>query len=126
MSKSFLAMAIISLSNPALAADLIVGDVLYCTSEFFYGTEVDDLSKVARYDQQNFRLKIFDKSIDFGSSGYFSNSSIPLKELEVWGLNAQGENSTFRLFAYEGDISFNYASANPFGMAIMRGTCDKF
>ena len=126
MTKTFLAVAIISLSNPAIAAGLKVGDVLYCTSDYFYGSDVDNLNNVVRYKTQNFKLRVSDSSLVFGSSGYFSETTIPVVEFQPWKVIAKDEFSNFQLGAYSNNISFNYASANPFGMALIKGTCDKF
>ena len=126
MRKLLAIITLALLSNPVISADLKIGDVLYCTSDFFYGTNVNNITEVKRYNVENFKLSISQNSVDFGSSGYFSNTSMPTREIKMWSVIAQDEHSTFGIDAHENDIYFNYASANPFGMAMMKGSCDKF
>ena len=125
--KKLLAMITLALlSNPVMSADIKIGDILYCTSDFFYGTNVNNTNEVKRYGVQNFKLSISNNSVDFGSSGYFSNTSMPTREIKIWSVIAQDEHSTFGIDAHSNNILFSYASANPFGMAMMKGSCDKF
>ena len=126
MKKLLAIITLALLSNPVMSADLKIGDVLYCTSDFFYGTNVNNITEVKRYNVENFKLSISQNSVDFGSSGYFRNTSMPTREIKMWSVIAQDEHSTFGIDAQSNDIFFNYASANPFGMAMMKGTCNKF
>jgi len=129
MKKLLAIITLALLSNPVMSADLKIGDVLYCTSDFFYGTDVNNITEVKRYNVENFKLSISQNSVDFGSSGYFRNTSMPTREIKMWSVIAQDEHSTFGLDTQRlgsKDIFFNYASANPFGMAMMKGTCNKF
>ena len=126
MKKLLAIITLALLSNPVMSADLKIGDVLYCTSDFFYGTNVNNITEVKRYNVENFKLSISQNSVDFGSSGYFGNTSMPTREIKMWSVIAQDEHSTFGIDAQSNDIFFNYASANPFGMAMMKGTCNKF
>ena len=123
----FLSMVMVAfLSSPALSADLNVGDVVFCTSDIFYGIDGDKSSEVKRFKNENFKFNLTKSTIKFGSSGYFSNSAMPVKVLNSWSVTAQDEWSTFEIDVWEGKISFYYASANPFGLPLMRGNCDKF
>ena len=126
MKKLLAIITLALLSNPVMSADLKIGDVLYCTSDFFYGTDVNNITEVKRYNVENFKLSISQNSVDFGSSGYFRNTSMPTREIKMWSVIAQDEHSTLGIDAQSNDIFFNYASANPFGMAMMKGTCNKF
>lgn len=123
--KILLFFAISFICNPVLAADLKVGDVMYCNSEIFYGALPSD-ADIKRFKAENFRVNVSKDTIVFGSSGYFSDTNMQIKELQSWRLIAQDEYSTFSLNAYAENTSFTYASANPFAMAVIRGTCDKF
>jgi hypothetical protein len=114
------------LASPTLSADLNVGDVVFCTSDIFYGTNVNKADEIKRYKNESIRLSISNNAIKFGTSGYFADSEMPIRDFKQWTVTAQDKYSTFELDAYQSKISFYYASANPFGMALMKGSCDKF
>ena len=126
MRRLFLIIAIALVSTPSFSSDLAKGDVLFCTSDFFYGTNVDKADEIKRYKNESIRLSISNTAIKFGTSGYFADSEMPIRDFKQWTVTAQDKYSTFELDAYQSKISFYYASANPFGMALMRGSCDKF
>ena len=126
MNKHLLAITLTLMSNPVLSADINIGDVMFCTSDFFYGTNVNKVNEIKRYNNENIRLSITNTAIKFGTSGYFADSEMPIRDFKQWTVTAQDKYSTFELDAYQSKISFYYASANPFGMALMRGSCDKF
>lgn len=127
MKNGLFGITLSLLSHPVFSSELKVGDVLYCSSDLlYYGENVAQANDIKLYKNENFRLRISNHTIKFGSSGYFSESEIPTRELTQWRVIAQDKYSTFELDAYEAEISFYYASANPFGMALIKGSCDTF
>ena len=118
-------IALALVATPSLSSDLANGDVLFCTSDFFYGAEGVE-ADAKRYKSQNLRVNISQNLIKFGGSGYFKNTSMNVKKFKSWEVVAQDEYSTFVFGTIGSKISFYYAGANPFGMAFMRGNCDKF
>ena len=124
-TRSVLIISLALLSTPSFSSDLATGDVLFCTSDFFYGVQGSE-ADAKRYKSENFRVNITQNAIKFGGSGYFKNTSMNVKKFKSWEVLAQDEYSTFVINTISSNISFYYADANPFGMAFMRGTCDKF
>ena len=125
MNKHMLTIALTMLTHPVCAAELQNGDVMYCTSDFFYGATPRD-SKVHPYVAENFRISLSKTSVKFGSSGYFKDTVMPIEKLKPWAATAQDDDSTFQLHTYNEEISFTYASSNSFAMALMKGSCNKF
>ena len=113
---------------PLYSAELYVGDVLYCASDYFYGSEKINANSLVRYKTENFKLSVSNNSLRFGSSGYFKNSSMPFRLRNEYQIIAQDDYSTFRIeSSFNSDeLIFTYASANSFDMGIMKGSCNKF
>ena len=80
MTRSFLIIAFALVSTPSFSSELSTGDVLYCTSDFFYGV-VGSEADAKRYKSQNFRVNISRNAIKFGGSGYFENTSMNVKTI---------------------------------------------
>jgi len=116
--------ALLTLTNPAIAVNYKVGDVLYCEGESGAFVEKPEF-KFTKWSMFNFKFKILNKSIiKFGSGGHFSDSEYKIQFLAGDLLEAYDFDSGSVFNLYQG--RFTHGSANVIAASMMTGRCDKF
>ena len=145
MKKLLAILSVVLFANQASADEIKVGDVYYCNSTVTAGLgETFDLSKnqsIKSFEPENLRFKITNGAftlkddefasitmIEFGKTGFFANETMLAEIKKPSLLTAQSAWATFLLQTDDevGGTVFTFASANPWRLILIAGSCDKF